>query len=134
MTYLLDFLDNQHDTATNAVLQNAKDSGMEGKVHVVSCGLENQMMNMKNKILDSMESGHWCVIQNIHLVTEWANDIIELLRVSVIWNYFSTVSKKYTLQHTFYNSFCLINSSSHQNVVVPIWHSNVFGLVKLSKP
>ena len=59
---------------------------MEGRVHVVTCGVASQMSEVKHALLDCMQGGYWLVLQNAHLAETWTTDMLELIKVeSILW-------------------------------------------------
>jgi hypothetical protein len=54
---------------------------MEGKVHVVTCGIQSQLSELQHALQESMTDGYWLIIQNAHLSAPWNKDLLELLKV-----------------------------------------------------
>ena len=64
------------------VLQLAKSVGMEGKVHVVTCGGGGHMTEVQHALADSMTAGYWLVLNNAHLAQQaWSKDMLTLIKV-----------------------------------------------------
>ena len=55
---------------------------MEGKVHVVTCGVKNQAQEIVHAMKDCMQSGYWFVLQNAHLGEAWTHEMLDLLKVN----------------------------------------------------
>ncbi len=64
------------------ILQLSKAVGMEGKVHVVTCGGGGHMTEVQHAMHDSLTMGYWLVINNAHLAQPWTQEMLELLKVS----------------------------------------------------
>ena len=45
---------------------------MEGKVHIVTCGVSSQTQEIVHALTDCMQSGYWLVMQNAHLADDYA--------------------------------------------------------------
>ena len=72
---------NVFGSAYHDILQLAKKTNMEGKVHQVTFGFKDEMSKLKDILAESMTSGHWVVIQNTHLVKRWSADVLKLIKV-----------------------------------------------------
>ena len=70
----------------------AKDSGMEGRVHVVTLGVHTQMHELQHAMEDCLLTGYWLVIQNAHLAEAWPEDTLTLIKVLYLTFYSITQS------------------------------------------
>ena len=55
---------------------------MEGKVHIVTCGVSSQTQEIVHALTDCMQSGYWLVMQNAHLAEPWNQQMLSMLKVS----------------------------------------------------
>ena len=67
---------------THEILQLAKDMNMDGRVHVVTFGVNTQMQEVKHALQDCIQSGYWLVLQNAHLAAPWTKDMLQFLKVA----------------------------------------------------
>ena len=81
MIFSSSFLAHPFSTPIYEILQFAKENGMEGKVHIVTCGISNQSQEIIHALTDCMQSGYWFVLQNAHLGEAWTPEMLELLKV-----------------------------------------------------
>ena len=66
------------------VQQMAKEVGMEGRVRTVAFGVqdESHLAEIGQALKDCSESGHWLIMQNVHLATGfWTDKRLHLLQV-----------------------------------------------------
>ncbi len=61
--------------------QLAKVVGMEGKVHLVTCGVPSQMVELTHDLNDAMTHGHWLILQNAHLAQPWDTTLLDAVKV-----------------------------------------------------
>ncbi|XP_070566099.1 dynein heavy chain domain-containing protein 1-like isoform X2 [Ptychodera flava] len=62
------------------VMHYAKDHGMEGHIHTVSMGTEQQMDEAVRIIKESSLSGDWVILNNCHLVCDWSKEILQVIK------------------------------------------------------
>ena len=64
------------------VLQLAKERGIEGRVHIVTCGGEpKHKTDLENSLKDCMTAGYWLIVQNAHLIHAWTDNVLHLIKV-----------------------------------------------------
>ena len=71
---------------TTEVIQLARDIGFDGKVQITSCGNNNsnEEEEINQLLIDSMQFGHWLIIQNAHLSQQWSQTcLLFTLQVSM---------------------------------------------------
>ena len=75
------FLGHTFMPPSQQILSYAKEIGMEGKVHVVTCGVPSQMTEIHHALADCMQAGYWLVLQNAHLADSWSPQLLQLIKV-----------------------------------------------------
>ena len=78
---LLSVLAHPFSTPVYEILQFAKEIGMEGKVHIVTCGVSSQTQEIVHALTDCMQNGSWLVMQNAHLAEPWNASMLAILKV-----------------------------------------------------
>ncbi len=63
----------------------ARDVGMEGRIHVVTCGDVTSGQNLTQVLKECMSAGYWLVLQNAHLGQPWPQDSVQLIKVILYW-------------------------------------------------
>jgi len=66
------------------VQKMAKEVGMEGRVRTVAFGVrdESHLTETAQTLKDCIESGHWLIMQNVHLARGlWTGKLLYLLQV-----------------------------------------------------
>ena len=60
----------------------AREVGMEGKVRILNFGIQSQWAEVEHALEDSMQSGHWLLLQNYHLAHDPSPLFFQTLKVN----------------------------------------------------
>ena len=65
------------------VFQLAHEDGMDGRVRVIACGAgDSQLQEIYSTLDDCIQSGHWLILHNVHLISTWSKPVVDLIKVA----------------------------------------------------